>query len=316
MKNGVKLLIMVWILFCFFILNGCASMDLFKIQTTKQDMGAFEVTSNRMLIASGRGSMAPKMYITYTYSEDMGTPRLALQFSRLIESQLVRSSTESTGKVEFQSVEGYLQLKSENISRSSVYGDILETFSIPVDEVQLGRIFFIERKLEIFVLSKELYKNMNQITISKNDLVKIVGHIKRFYYECVGKELDIPIISSQQIELAESHYNRGKELYDNKGYEAAILEFNESIRINPYYDLAYFYRGNSYFLINNYNQAIIEFTESIKIHPLREDTYYNIGISYERLQDTPKAIEYYNKALQINPNHKEAKSGLNRLSGQ
>jgi tetratricopeptide (TPR) repeat protein len=57
-------------------------------------------------------------------------------------------------------------------------------------------------------------------------------------------------------------------LYYSKGdYDRAVADYNEAIRLDPGYALAYNHRGSSYHFKADYDRAIADFSEAIRIDP-------------------------------------------------
>ena len=63
-------------------------------------------------------------------------------------------------------------------------------------------------------------------------------------------------------ESAEFHYNKGKDLVEQRNCNEAVQEFDEAIRLNPNYDAAYLNRGFAYKLPGKKAEAVF----CIKLH--------------------------------------------------
>ena len=61
--------------------------------------------------------------------------------------------------------------------------------------------------------------------------------------------------------------NRGY-IYEQKGdYDRAIADYNESIRLDPIYALAYRNRASLYIKKGDYNRAMADLNEAIRLDP-------------------------------------------------
>jgi tetratricopeptide (TPR) repeat protein len=100
-----------------------------------------------------------------------------------------------------------------------------------------------------------------------------------------------------------------------------LSDYEQSIRINPQYPLAYFNRGNIYFSMGNYDQAINDYHAALtinidetgktvstvyalsdaKVADMYLGIYFNSGIAYGRLGCNREAIEYFVKFVAIAP---------------
>jgi tetratricopeptide (TPR) repeat protein len=114
---------------------------------------------------------------------------------------------------------------------------------------------------------------------------------------------------------ASTYFNRGKEHIKNKDYDSAIVDFNESIRINPNDASVYFYRGNAYLNKSDYSSAIVDYTLSIKIDPNDPSAYNNRGFAYESIGDKQRAYIDYQSAIQLDPNETMYRNNLKRVMG-
>ena len=103
------------------------------------------------------------------------------------------------------------------------------------------------------------------------------------------------------IGTAEWHVKQGIQLFEQGEYEAAILEYDEAIRLDPEYARAYYDRGTVYGALGQYEQAIQEYNEAIRLDP--EDVWAlgNRGSSYFDLGQYQRAIQDFDEAARLNP---------------
>lgn len=66
---------------------------------------------------------------------------------------------------------------------------------------------------------------------------------------------------------------RGITLLELKRHQAALKDFNETIRLSPYLDNAYWGRGQVFIALEDYSWAIASFTKAIDLNPDEADYY-------------------------------------------
>jgi len=90
----------------------------------------------------------------------------------------------------------------------------------------------------------------------------------------------------------------GKEELD---YEGAIRNFNEAIRLDPKYAIAYGNRGVAYSKLGEYQKAIEDYNQAIELYPNYAKAYFNRAFTYSKLENYQQAIVDYTMAIQFNP---------------
>ena len=142
------------------------------------------------------------------------------------------------------------------------------------------------------------------------------------------------------VNAAKEYYDRGVDYFDKGEYELAIMAFDEAIKLDNEYSLAYSYRARAYTIEGNndqsiadsnqaifldltnwmgflargtayrnkydYDRAIADYTQTIKLNPEYAPAYYERGLVYRYKRDYDRAIEDYTLAIAIDPNYKEA----------
>ena len=111
--------------------------------------------------------------------------------------------------------------------------------------------------------------------------------------------------------------NRGIIENRNRGFQAAMSDFNAALAIDPRLGEAVVNRGNSYFLTGRLNEALADYKRALDLGVSRPwAAWYNIGLVYEAKKDKEKAREAFQKAIELNPNFELAKTHLAKLEGE
>ena len=80
-----------------------------------------------------------------------------------------------------------------------------------------------------------------------------------------------------------------------------MADFNESIRLNPTYAMAYFFRGDLYKTHGDFDRGLADLNELIRLDPNYAMAYFTRGnISYIKGNNVA-AVEDFNKAIQLDP---------------
>jgi hypothetical protein len=103
---------------------------------------------------------------------------------------------------------------------------------------------------------------------------------------------------SVQSQLA-NLINEGNALSKAGNYDAAIAKFDEALKIDSNYALAYAARGVAYHRQKQYERAIADYTIAIGLDAQDDNTYYNRGLAYEASKQAAQAIADFNKAISI-----------------
>jgi tetratricopeptide (TPR) repeat protein len=114
-------------------------------------------------------------------------------------------------------------------------------------------------------------------------------------------------------ERAKVYNNRGKAYTDKNDSDRAIADLNESIRLDPRFEIAYINRGNAYAIKGRQDRAIADYDEAIRLNPRNSDAYYNRGASYEARNELRNALADYRKFLEFVPNDAHANAAIARV---
>jgi tetratricopeptide (TPR) repeat protein len=90
--------------------------------------------------------------------------------------------------------------------------------------------------------------------------------------------------------------------------DRAIADYNEAIRLQPGYALAYNNRGGAYVRTGDFDRAINDYTEAIRINPMPPvfgtpsvNVYYNRGSAYAQTGDGERAVADFTEAIRLEP---------------
>ncbi|MBE9038903.1 caspase, EACC1-associated type [aff. Roholtiella sp. LEGE 12411] len=112
-----------------------------------------------------------------------------------------------------------------------------------------------------------------------------------------------PTISPTTEMSAKNFYDSGLEKSNKKDYKGAIEDFNEVLRLDPNFILAYNKRGDARSSLKDFKGAIEDLNKYIQSNPNDANSYVSRGWAYYNLYNYKQAIIDYNKAIQINPKY-------------
>ena len=109
------------------------------------------------------------------------------------------------------------------------------------------------------------------------------------------------------------NFRRGLELVRAGQNEAAIEQFNVTIRLNPKNAKAYWGRGTAKSELDLDSDAMADFDEAVRLSPYDFRAWALRGMEKARYGHYDLAIADYHEAIRLNPNHEEANLGLNYI---
>jgi tetratricopeptide (TPR) repeat protein/serine/threonine protein kinase len=95
------------------------------------------------------------------------------------------------------------------------------------------------------------------------------------------------------------HYYRGTAYLNLGNLDAAELDFNEAIRLNPDYDFPYNGLGRVAYQRGDYPTAIRYYSDAIRLYDTYATYYDNRALAYEALGDTANALSDRNQSLRL-----------------
>jgi tetratricopeptide (TPR) repeat protein len=101
--------------------------------------------------------------------------------------------------------------------------------------------------------------------------------------------------------------HRGLALEKLREYDKAIHDYDNAIKINPKYVVAYILRGFAKFSSEDYHNSINDYNKAIELNPNIATAYVNRGLAKLKMGASQKpliksAITDFSKAIELNPN--------------
>ena len=131
----------------------------------------------------------------------------------------------------------------------------------------------------------ELKSQVEALRKENEDLRRQIADLKRQRDNSQKntQQITFPVISNEKIALAKQKADEAMECFRLNRYTAAIMLYDEAIRLNPNFDMAYNNRGLAYKNLRQYDQAIQDFDKALQINPNNASAEYNRGQT-KRLQ--------------------------------
>jgi Tfp pilus assembly protein PilF len=122
-------------------------------------------------------------------------------------------------------------------------------------------------------------------------------------------------LSSDQVEIVQSHNNLGILYLVQGKYAAATAELSAAIALDPNEQNSYIGRGTAEMQMMNTDAAIADFTNAAQIAP-SPLALFRLGQALESKGDTQQAAKAYAAALQLAPAMSEARTRLDALQSR
>ncbi|MGJ5630754.1 tetratricopeptide repeat protein [Nostoc sp. CALU 1950] len=163
-----------------------------------------------------------------------------------------------------------------------------------------------EQKIEKVLEIKDLLAERHQTENCKVSLLLELGSLL-----ITVKEYEAAIVSYNQalkVQPAkdETWYNRGNALKNLGRYQEAIASYDQAIKIQPNNYQAWNKRGIALGNLGRYEEAITSYDQALKLQQNYDWAWYNRGIALRNLGFNKEAIASYDQALKIQPDKHEA----------
>jgi tetratricopeptide (TPR) repeat protein/MinD-like ATPase involved in chromosome partitioning or flagellar assembly len=99
---------------------------------------------------------------------------------------------------------------------------------------------------------------------------------------------------------------KGDEEADKKNFDEAIKKYNEAIRLDPSFALAYYSRGRAHLGKESFDEALSDFNEAIRLDANYVKAYVGRGDVYWQKRDLASALADYKRAIELDPKLSDA----------
>ncbi|MFX1499546.1 MAG: tetratricopeptide repeat protein [Promethearchaeota archaeon] len=111
----------------------------------------------------------------------------------------------------------------------------------------------------------------------------------------------------------EKLYSKGLKFLEESKYGVAIKQFQEAIKIKPYYSNAWKCMGNAYEKLENYRKAIESYEKAVEISSSYTEAWKDMGALFQKLGGYRNAVYCYKKVKKLVPHNKDVRRILKRL---
>ncbi len=98
-----------------------------------------------------------------------------------------------------------------------------------------------------------------------------------------------------------SRNNRGLAYFDQRRYAKAIADYDEALRLDPEYAVAYQNRGQAHLRMGAYPKAIADFSHALELRPNHVPTLLGRGAARHGKKDYDGAVADYTDAIRLDP---------------
>ncbi|MGL6119852.1 MAG: tetratricopeptide repeat protein [Fusobacteriaceae bacterium] len=203
----------------------------------------------------------------------------------------------------------------------------IEYFTIAIEAFEQNGKIECDEYFESFNLRGDSYFNIGKKDEAKRDYKKVVS---------LNSASEVIKLSCRgSLEIMSKKYKKAIEYYDevikknprywmayvNRGFaksllddnDGAIKDYNESIRLNPNYSGAYSGRGDAKYGLKKLEEAIQDLDKALEINPNDSMPYNNRGLAKKYLGKFIEALTDYDKTIELNPNFEEAINNRKKL---
>jgi tetratricopeptide (TPR) repeat protein len=106
--------------------------------------------------------------------------------------------------------------------------------------------------------------------------------------------------------FAVAYSNRGLSWIGKRDYDRAIGDYNEAIRLNPKHAPTFSSRGWALRLKGEHDRAIADFNEAVRLDAKYAFAYANRGVTYMDKRDYERAISDLSEAVRLDPSYTAA----------
>jgi len=118
-----------------------------------------------------------------------------------------------------------------------------------------------------------------------------------------------PLVTTATVQ-AVTHYNMGNVLAQQGKLDAAVAQYNETLRLNPLYPDAHLNLGVALALQGELEAAMQHYARALQLEPDNAEAHAALGNALMKHGDREEAIAQYRDALRVDPTDAETHNNL------
>ena len=138
-------------------------------------------------------------------------------------------------------------------------------------------------------------------TVSIDELLvkALTAHNKNQFIDAIAIYTQILDMNPDDSIRSLIYKHRGMAFFARSNYEEAIVDFSESLKLDPKSYKTAYYEGVVFSVLHRYTQALESFNRSLEIHPYQPYCLFRRGQVYFHLEDFPRALGDCEAALTL-----------------
>jgi tetratricopeptide (TPR) repeat protein len=129
--------------------------------------------------------------------------------------------------------------------------------------------------------------------------------------------LETAFRNAQLRNQADRHFERGLRFYSEGKLKEALIEFQETLRINPKYAVALSNIGYIYYDKGDLSRALALQQQALQVDPNHANAHYGLALIYRDRENNAKAIEHFKEYIRLEPGgywSRQARDELSRMT--
>ena len=113
------------------------------------------------------------------------------------------------------------------------------------------------------------------------------------------------VLPKYNYSYADAYSNLGTAYFDQKNFNEALLNYNESLKLKET-ELTYVLIGNTLAVKNDFNNAYRAYQNALRLNPSYALAYFNLGLLNSQKGNFDEALKLFDKSIKIDPLFAEA----------
>lgn len=241
---------------------------------------------------------------------------LQVQIENEQMAQSYKSGTQKYDKADYQgALNDFLSIKNPN-------EDVL--FSIAACYQELDQydkaIEFYNKILVINPKNSNALFYIGTVYQAKNDTANAEGFYNKALKLDPNNKNAKNALNVMRDARIDKMIDKGMDLYNEKKYREALLEFNKVVSLNSQHAYAHYYKGMVYDALQNYSLAIASYKKAVSLTKDLNMAYYSMGLDYDSLSNKTEALNAYKAFIAGSKNAQDdytkyAKKRIKELGG-